>query len=102
MAEYVRALSVQDLAEGRGREIDVAGRAVAVFNVGGEFFALDARCPHRGGPLAAGYIDGFTLTCPWHDWTFDLRNGRGVAGVEAEVGSFETMVDNSDVLVRVR
>lgn len=65
---------------------------MALFNVRGEVFAINAICPHRRGPLANGRLDGHVLACPWHDWTFDVRTdrpdhpgGHGVAAYEVEV-----------------
>ena len=72
--------------------VDVNGRAVVVFNLGGEFFALNNRCPHRGGSLCDGIQTGVVessepgrysysrlremVKCPWHGWEFDIRTGR--------------------------
>lgn len=50
-------------------------KPMALFNVGGGFFALNWVCPHMGGPLGAGVLDGYTIRCPWHGWTFDIRTG---------------------------
>jgi len=63
-----------------------------VFNLGGEFFALSNRCPHRGGSLCQGNLTGLVLSdepghynyirrgeiirCPWHSWEFDIRTGK--------------------------
>jgi nitrite reductase (NADH) small subunit len=55
----------------------VAGeRIVALFNVDGQFFALDGLCPHQGGPLGRGTLCGAEVTCPWHGWRFDVRSGH--------------------------
>ena len=51
MAEFVKAIAAADLAPGQGTEVSVAGRAVAIFNVGGTFYAISNTCLHRGGPL---------------------------------------------------
>ncbi|MFT4038328.1 MAG: Rieske (2Fe-2S) protein [Thermomicrobiales bacterium] len=72
--------------------VEIAGRSIGVFNVGGEFFALRNRCPHQGGPLCHGPVSGFMastgpgdyrltrpgefLRCPWHGWEFDIRTGQ--------------------------
>jgi nitrite reductase/ring-hydroxylating ferredoxin subunit len=53
---------------------------VAVFNVGGLLYAVDAKCTHRGGPLEKGPVAGTTVTCPWHGSQFDLRTGGVVRG----------------------
>jgi nitrite reductase/ring-hydroxylating ferredoxin subunit len=49
---------------------------VAVFNVGGEFYAIDNSCPHRGGPLGEGELEDCIVTCPWHEFRFDVRTGK--------------------------
>ncbi len=52
------------------------GRRFAVFPIDGGFRVTDAACPHNGGPLADGRVDGTTLVCPWHWYRFDLVSGR--------------------------
>ncbi len=84
--------TVAELPPGSRRIVEVAGRSIGVFNVGGEFFALRNSCPHQGGPLCVGHLTGFVtatapgvydysregeiLRCPWHGWEFDVRTGR--------------------------
>jgi nitrite reductase/ring-hydroxylating ferredoxin subunit len=58
----------------------VDGTAVAVFNVGGLLYGVDAKCPHAGGPVDKGPVAGTTVTCPWHGSQFDLRTGSVVRG----------------------
>jgi 3-phenylpropionate/trans-cinnamate dioxygenase ferredoxin subunit len=83
---------VSELPVGTRRLVDVAGRSIGVFNVGGERFALRNRCPHQGGPLCEGRLAGFVesdgpgdirysrpgeiLRCPWHAWEYDIRTGQ--------------------------
>lgn len=50
-------------------------KPVALFNVGGQFYALNWICPHQGGPLGEGKLEGYTIACPAHGWTFDIRTG---------------------------
>jgi 3-phenylpropionate/trans-cinnamate dioxygenase ferredoxin subunit len=91
MAKHVIA-AVADIPPGTRRVAAVAGRAVVVFNLGGEFFALNDRCPHRGGSLHLGVQTGLVeasepgcyrysrkgemIKCPWHGWEFDVRTGQ--------------------------
>jgi nitrite reductase [NAD(P)H] small subunit len=66
---------------GEGRNFEMAGERFAVFHTrAGEVFALQAACPHKGGPLADGLVGGSTLICPLHGWKFDLRSGAALAG----------------------
>ena len=83
---------VQDIPPGHRKLVDVNGRAVVVFNLGGEFFALNNRCPHKGGSLCHGKLSGLVqssqpgeyrysrrgeiIRCPWHSWEFDIRTGQ--------------------------
>lgn len=51
------------------------GREIVIFNLDGEFYALENVCPHMGGPLGEGEIEGCTIICPWHGWQFDIKDG---------------------------
>jgi len=66
---------------GEGRAFDVAGQQVAVFRLrNGSIRALSALCPHRGGPIADGQIDGSVVMCPLHQHQFDLQTGCSTTG----------------------
>ena len=80
----------------------VGGQAVALFNVGGTFHALANRCPHRGGPLGQGFLDGAEVSCPWHNWTFDVTTGENTASADMKVPRHEVKVEDGQVLVRLR
>jgi nitrite reductase/ring-hydroxylating ferredoxin subunit len=67
---------VDELSPGAGRLVELDGKGIALFNVGGTFRAIEDTCLHAGGPLHEGALDGTTVTCPWHEWRFDLRTGR--------------------------
>lgn len=71
-----------DVPLGEGRAVTVAGRRIAVFNAPTGWFALDAACPHQGGPLADGLVSDNCVACPLHDRRFDLRTGECLSGDE--------------------
>jgi nitrite reductase/ring-hydroxylating ferredoxin subunit len=89
--KYVVA-SVEEIKPGERKIVEVGGRSIGIFNLGGEFFALRNRCPHQGGALCEGRLWGVLradrpgefeyeprreiLTCPWHGWEFHVRTGR--------------------------
>lgn len=101
MAEFVRAIAAADLAPGQGTEVNVGGRAVAIFNVGGTYHAISNTCLHRGGPLGQGFVEGTTVTCPWHSWTYDVTTGANVVNPDLKVPRYETRVEGGQVLVKV-
>lgn len=76
MAEWIRVASLEDCPPGCTLEAMAGERVVAILNVDGTFHALDGICPHQGGPLGKGRLEGHVLTCPWHGWQFDGRDGR--------------------------
>jgi nitrite reductase (NADH) small subunit len=99
-AEFVVVARVDEVPAGEAKAVVMNGREIAVFNVAGTFYALDNTCPHQGGPLAEGWIEGTHVTCPWHAWTFRLTDGRMTLGDFASVDVFDVRIENGDVLVR--
>jgi NAD(P)H-dependent nitrite reductase small subunit len=97
--DFVTVARVADVAPGTGKAVVVGEREVALFNVDGIFYALDNTCPHQGGPLAEGWIEGTQVTCPWHAWTFKLADGKMTLGDFACVDAFETQVAGEDVRI---
>lgn len=76
MADWVKIACVADCPPGSALEAVAKGRMIAVYNVAGQWYALDGVCPHQGGPLGKGSLCGPVVTCPWHGWQFDVRTGR--------------------------
>ena len=96
----MRLCSVADLpAEGQAKEFSVGEHVVCVARVGGQPLAINNVCPHRGGPLAEGSIEGGKVVCPWHQWTFDLATGVATDPPGARTESYALQVAGADVLV---
>jgi nitrite reductase/ring-hydroxylating ferredoxin subunit len=100
MPAFVAACPASDIAPGTGQQLTVGGKDVAVFNVDGTFYAVDNTCPHRGGPLAEGELEGCAVTCPWHAWTFDLKTGESLTD-DLKVACHEVKVDGPSLLIAV-
>lgn len=95
----IRIGSTRDIPPGAGRAFNVGRYEVAVFNIEGAFFAIENSCPHQGGPLAGGWMEGPLVTCPWHGWCFDVRSGKMTLGEFARVPRFEIEVRGDDLFV---
>lgn len=94
---WYRAFPLSELRVGEGRVVREGSHHVAVFRVDDdELYAVDNRCPHEGYPLAKGYVSDCVVTCPWHNFKFDLRDGRCVMGDEA-VRTFPLRLSNDHV-----
>jgi nitrite reductase (NADH) small subunit len=80
---------------GEGRSVEAFGQRIAVFHTrAGAVFAVQAECPHRGGPLADGLVGGTTLICPLHSWKFDLATGEPLFG-DCGIKTFPVRVDEA-------
>ena len=101
MAEFEPVGQVSEFAPGRGRMVTVAGRHVAVFRLGDEFFALDNMCLHRGGPLCDGEIRNGVVTCPWHFWSYEIKTGTMVQDPRVGVSKHEVRITGEEIAVRL-
>ena len=85
---------VEDLTPGRCTTVALEdGNELAVYNVGGEFFATENSCPHHGAPLAQGCLRGYLIECGWHGWQFDVRNGRCLT-VNQPIATYRVLIEN--------
>lgn len=101
MAEFVKVAATGDIPEGEGRCFDVGDQQVAIFNVEGTYHALDNVCPHQGGPLGEGELDGKMVTCPWHAWDFDVTTGENSEDPDEKQTVYPVKVDGDDILVEM-
>ena len=86
--------------EGAGRVILLDnGKEIALFCKGGTFYAIDNLCPHEGGPLGDGELDGAIVTCPWHGWQFDVTTGKNMNLWDEGVKRYLVEVINNEVFV---
>lgn len=91
MTKHIVA-TIDEIPEGGRKIVEIAGKSIGVFNVGGEYFALLNRCPHEGAELCTGTVTGLRrsdkpgeyvwdrageiVRCPWHGWEFDIKTGQ--------------------------
>ena len=88
-----------EVLEGQGRVVDVAGRTLALFNVGGTFYAIDNACPHRGGPLGEGDVEGAIVICPWHAWRWDVTTGCNANNPAVRVACYPVTEEGGNLFV---
>lgn len=103
MYEPVKVASREELPPGSKKLVEVDGRAIALFNVGGSFFAIDDVCTHDGGPLAEGELSGYEIECPRHGARFDVRTGKPLCMPAFEpVMTHDVLVRGDDIFVAIR
>lgn len=100
---WTAVASIDDIPVREGRVVHAGGRAIAVFNLGDRFMAVDDRCPHKGGPLSDGIMTGGAVVCPLHAWRVNLTTGeveRPCAGAPA-IETYATKLDAGVVYIDV-
>ncbi len=113
---WIRVTNTESIPVREGRCVDLGDREVAIFNLGNErLFAIDAACPHRGGPLcdgivtgtgvpslAGGVVTGNAVVCPLHGWKIDLETGRVLKPeVSVRVDAYEVRVREGIVEIAI-
>jgi len=116
---FAKACHLDSLGDDSRVLVEVEGRRLGIFRVGGRVVAVHDRCPHQGGPVCRGVLSGTTmpvnaheyrwgregaiLSCPWHGWEFDLETGAMFGNPRIRLRTYETRVDDDGyVYVRVQ
>ncbi len=101
MTKLVKAASKDEVADGKGKAVHVEGTDLALFRVKDDYFAISNTCLHRGGPLGEGELNGYEVTCPWHGWKFDVRNGSLTIIPTLKVKTYKIKKEDDTVLIEV-
>lgn len=99
MGDFVAVGLAAEIAPGAWQRFQVGGSEVVVFNIDDTFHAIDDTCPHRGGPLSKGFLEGTTIYCPLHGWPFDVITGEMPGNPEICVPLYPVRVENGQLLV---
>ena len=92
--QWLEACSLDELPVGGRKLVKLNGIDIALFNIGGTFYAIKNRCPHRSGPLIRGFTDeAGGIKCPMHGWRFDLRDGSSERPAQATV--YQVKIENN-------
>ncbi len=92
--------ALEDIPVRGSRVIKTKLGCVALFRTHEDkVFAVDDRCPHKGGPLSEGIVHGEAVTCPLHNWVFSLKTGQAQGADEGQIGTYEVRVEKGRILV---
>jgi ferredoxin-NADP reductase/nitrite reductase/ring-hydroxylating ferredoxin subunit len=91
-------LKEKDFQDGKLVKTDIAGKSIVIGMMSGKLYAMDSVCSHEGGPLEDGSLDGYNLTCPWHQGIFDIRNAKASPETSwvTDLKSYPVVVDEKD------
>ena len=90
--------TVGDIPKRGARTVRVRGREIAVFRAADDHvFALENRCPHKGGPLADGIVHGRKVACPLHNWVIDLESGQATGADHGCAEEFAVKIEADQI-----
>jgi nitrite reductase (NADH) small subunit len=91
---------VEDVPAGRGATVELMdGTELALYNIDGEFYAIENFCPHKGAPLADGNLCGHTVECDWHGWRFDVKTGHCLTTPSGNLETFEVVIEEGMIKI---
>ena len=99
---YVEVCAAEDVPEGRGRVVSVAGQRIAVFRHQDRLFATSNVCRHQGGPLREGRIVEGCITCPWHGWNYQPEDGCSPPPFHEVLETYDTHVTKGRLWIRLQ
>lgn len=100
VSRWIDVGALDDIPRRGGRVVKTPAGCIAVFRTDAdEVFALDDRCPHKGGPLSQGIVHGRSVTCPLHNWVIDLATGQAKAPDEGRVATVPVRCENGRLLL---
>ena len=97
----LRVAAAGEVATGEGRVVEVEGRELALFNVDGVYHCIENACPHRGGPLGEGDLEGRVVSCPWHAWRWDVTTGANTNNPAVRGAAYPVTVEDGAVFVEL-
>ena len=97
-----RVATTNDLPPGSARVVEVAGKAIGLFNVDGVIYAIDNVCTHDSAPLSEGVVSDGCIVCPWHGAQFDLATGQAMTPPAVEdVNTYEVVLSGEDICLQI-
>jgi 3-phenylpropionate/trans-cinnamate dioxygenase ferredoxin subunit len=101
MSKLIKVAITADLPPGEAMAFEIEGVRIAVFNVGGTYYAIDDVCTHAGASLSEGCVEGSVVRCPRHDAEFDLRTGEPLTPpADSPVRTYPVFIEGDDIKVQ--
>ena len=99
--DFFDVCTLEELREEGRKVIDIKNQKIALFFLEGKVYAINAVCPHKGGPLEEGELDDEEVICPWHSFMYNVKTGVCLNHPGFSVRTFKVKVENDQVKVGV-
>jgi NAD(P)H-dependent nitrite reductase small subunit len=98
---FIPVAKIDEVPNGAGKLIEIGPLEVALFRLDGMVYAVSNVCPHQGGPLAEGKIEGEQVVCPWHQWRFNVKDGTSPFSSKLKIRTYPVKLEGDQVLILV-
>jgi nitrite reductase (NADH) small subunit len=99
--KWIKVATIGDVPTNTGLSVEVEGKAIALYKVDGQVYAIDGVCPHAGGPMAEGSLNGCLAMCPWHGWEFNVKTGLCDFNPDIGTKTFPVKEEKGDIFIRI-
>jgi nitrite reductase (NADH) small subunit len=102
MNNFIKVAPISDLVEGGANKYSLKDTEIVIIKLEGKIFVIDNLCPHQHAPtMSESSIHNMQITCPLHDWTFDLVTG-GSDNEQGRLKKYNYMIENEDIYVEIK
>lgn len=98
---WIKVSKAGDVPADTGLAAEVEGQAIALYKVDGKVYAIDGVCPHAGGPMAEGSLNGCLAMCPWHGWEFNVKTGQCDFNPDIAVKTYPVKEEKGDIFIKI-
>ena len=98
---WIQVAKVGDVPTNTGLSVEANGQSIALYKVDGQVYALNGICPHAGGPLAEGSLNGCLAMCPWHGWEFNVKTGLCDFNSEISTKTFPVKQEGENIFISI-
>lgn len=100
MSDWIDVGAMTDIPRRAARCVNTPNGKIAIFRtMDDQLFAIDDKCPHKGGPLSQGIVHGAQVTCPLHNWVFSLETGEAQGADDGKVKTTPLKVEDGRILI---
>ncbi|MER3447054.1 MAG: hypothetical protein C4291_09515 [Candidatus Dadabacteria bacterium] len=102
MGNLIEVAKTGDIELGQSICVEIEDKRIAIFNIGGNYYAIDDACTHVGGPLSEGECEEYVVTCPWHGARFNIKTGDVLSPpAKRPIKSYRVQVERDSIKVEI-
>ncbi|MES2308713.1 MAG: Rieske (2Fe-2S) protein [Verrucomicrobiota bacterium] len=102
MSQWLKLIEVEKVPLGESRCVELQGKPFGIFHLEDGFHVIDNLCPHKGAPLHEGFVQNGVVVCPWHQWEFQVSDGKCLSLPNQAVESYPVQIKEESLWIEVK